>query len=80
VKRFLFLLIVLSMLLSACSFSKQPQKTMWEPDPEYVKELETSINQSRARRNGDTYCEKCDKYIEGKVRICTYCGQYISSL
>ncbi len=27
--------------------------------------------------NGDTYCRKCDKYIEGKVRICPYCGQYI---
>lgn len=30
-----------------------------------------------ALANGDTYCKDCDKYIEGKVRICTYCGQYI---
>lgn len=26
---------------------------------------------------GDTYCEKCDKYMEGRVRICKFCGQYI---
>lgn len=37
----------------------------------------TYDNNSIARRNGDTYCERCDKFIEGKVRICTYCGQYI---
>lgn len=27
--------------------------------------------------NGDTYCSNCDKFIEGKVRICPYCGQYV---
>lgn len=26
---------------------------------------------------GDTYCKKCKKYMEGKKRICTFCGQYI---
>lgn len=31
----------------------------------------------QADYNGDTYCKKCDKYIEGKVRICTFCGKYI---
>ena len=30
-----------------------------------------------ANSKGDSYCKKCDKYIEGKVRICTYCGQYL---
>lgn len=30
-----------------------------------------------AESSGDTYCANCDKYIEGKVRICTFCGQYI---
>lgn len=30
-----------------------------------------------ASENGDTYCKACDKFIEGKVRICPYCGQYI---
>ena len=30
-----------------------------------------------ARDNGDTYCKACDKFIEGKVRICPYCGKYI---
>lgn len=28
-------------------------------------------------RAGDSYCRKCKKYIEGIVRICPYCGQYI---
>lgn len=26
----------------------------------------------------DTYCKKCKKYMEGKKRICTFCGQYIN--
>ena len=30
-----------------------------------------------AQTNGDTYCKRCDKIIEGKVRVCPYCGKYI---
>ena len=30
-----------------------------------------------AEVNGDTYCQRCDKIIEGKVRVCPYCGKYI---
>ena len=32
---------------------------------------------NEAALKGDSYCKKCDKFIEGKVRICPYCGQYI---
>ena len=30
-----------------------------------------------AENNGDTYCSKCKKVNPGRVRICSYCGQYI---
>lgn len=49
-------------------------------DPKMVNQISNAINDSRASRasrNGDTYCKNCDRYIEGKVRICPYCGQYI---
>lgn len=30
-----------------------------------------------AAQRGDSYCKECKKYIEGIVKICPYCGQYI---
>lgn len=38
---------------------------------------DTPGKEIKAGFNGDTYCKRCDKYIEGTVRICPYCGQYI---
>ena len=57
-------------------------------NPDYTKEdpdvfrnafinYSESENKSEAEANGDTYCSSCKKFIEGKVRICPYCGQYI---
>ena len=40
-------------------------------DEDHVRELKSMIN------SNDSYCKKCDKYMEGKHRICTYCGQYL---
>lgn len=38
---------------------------------------EYNFDRIQADMNGDTYCSNCDKFIEGKVRICPYCGQYV---
>lgn len=37
----------------------------------------SSAKKLEAEMKGDTYCTKCDKVNPGRVRICTYCGQYI---
>lgn len=42
-----------------------------------VKKFTDSFNKEEAKSKGDTYCSKCGKFIEGKVRICPYCGKYI---
>ena len=39
---------------------------------------EYNFDRIQADMNGDTYCSNCDKFIEGKVRICPYCGQYVN--
>ena len=46
-------------------------------DQDYMSGIKNSMNQSQAKRNGDTYCSRCDKFIEGRVRICPTCGKYI---
>lgn len=30
-----------------------------------------------ADMKGDTYCTKCKKITDGKVRVCSHCGQYV---
>lgn len=47
---------------------------IWVNDADVAK---YDFNSPYAAMNGDTYCKKCKKYIEGRVRICTFCGQYI---
>ena len=47
---------------------------MWIDNSEIEK---YDFKSATAELNGDTYCKNCKKFIEGKVRICTYCGQYI---
>lgn len=46
-------------------------------DREEVERRSESLDRMQAEMNGDTYCSNCDKFIEGKVRICPYCGQYV---
>ena len=36
-----------------------------------------NVNAIKASLNGDSYCKSCHKYMAGKRRICTYCGQYL---
>lgn len=69
------LLVVIACTLVGCK--KKTANDLWDSivegnDPESVRKIREAI-----RGDEDTYCERCDKYIEGKVRICTYCGQYI---
>ena len=52
---------------------------MWV-DREGVDKISKQITGGKGHEaflKGDTYCRNCDKFIEGRVRICTYCGQYI---
>lgn len=73
-------LLLCIIICSACgkSAKKSAAPTFSPANQEYMQEIKNSMNESRAQRSGDTYCKRCDKYIEGKVRICPYCGQYIN--
>lgn len=42
-----------------------------------MKEGLEEAKQREAEAMGDSYCKECQKYAEGKVSICPYCGQYI---
>ena len=46
-------------------------------DRDHVDRIKIGLDSMQAEMNGDTYCANCDKFIEGKVRICPYCGQYV---
>lgn len=46
-------------------------------DQNEVNRLRGEWRATEANQRGDTYCTKCEKVNPGKVRICTYCGQYI---
>ena len=80
----LVVLVALIALLTGCTSienAMHPGETkvagVWVKDSEMAK-FDFKIDKSMiADSKGDSYCEKCDKYIAGKVRICTYCGQYI---
>jgi hypothetical protein len=51
---------------------------VWVEDKNLAKyDFGGGAKEVQANINGDTYCKKCDKFAEGKVRICPYCGQYI---
>ena len=51
---------------------------VWVEDKDLPKyDFGGGAKEVQANINGDTYCKKCDKFAEGKVRICPYCGQYI---
>lgn len=39
--------------------------------------FEWQTDEDVARQRGDTYCKKCGRITEGKVRICSYCGKYV---
>jgi uncharacterized lipoprotein len=75
------LLLAIIASLSGCSLINIPEPEVNDlskyADPESVKAITLSMKKNQARRNGDTYCKRCDKFIEGKVEICIYCGQYI---
>lgn len=73
---FVALSIAIAMCLSACHQGQTKIAGVWV-DKEEVDKYDFGINSMIADRNGDTYCKKCDKFIEGSVRICPYCGQYI---
>ena len=47
-------------------------------DRDHVDRIKIGLDSMQAEMNGDTYCANCDKFIAGTVRICPYCGQYVS--
>lgn len=77
--------LLISIVFSLCSCKKEPTpEEIWDSmyDKEHVAELASMVTGNlykgeEAAKRGDSYCKKCDKFIEGKVRICTYCGQYL---
>lgn len=78
---FILFAIVLLLLLSGCESIERmlhPNQTkvatIWVDNDEIAK---YNFKGAESNFNGDTYCQKCDKFIEGKVRICPYCGQYV---
>lgn len=56
---------------------KKLDEWMHDYDPEKLNQIGSNYKRSEAAQKGDTYCSNCDKFIEGKVRICTFCGEYI---
>lgn len=82
-----FICIVLLVVLAAgfCAGCKREPtlEEIWdsmvdqEEVDKRVSQINNSIKMHEAELKGDTYCPKCDKYMEGRSRICKYCGQYI---
>ena len=77
-------LIALLVSLTGCSsVQKALHPGMMQSAGTWVKQSEVdkykvkSMSSIDAAIKGDTYCESCKKVNPGKVRICTYCGQYI---
>lgn len=76
---------IVLLIVIACSLTGCKRKTaddIWDnieagADPEAVERMRNGMREAEAEMNGDTYCKDCEKFIEGKVRICPYCGQYI---
>lgn len=51
----------------------------WVDNEEIAKyDFSGGMKAIEAEMNGDTYCSKCKKLMEGKKRICTFCGEYIN--
>ena len=80
-KKVVLLLLIVALLLSGCESIEQamhPGKSkiagVWVDNANLSK---YDFNGITAETNGDTYCYKCKKFTEGKVRICPHCGQYI---
>jgi len=81
-------LLALCLMASGCQSRTSPgdalKNSLKNGDPEQAKayeeafsKIDFSNNKEKAAENGDSYCASCKKFIEGKVRICPYCGQYI---
>ena len=74
-------LVILALCVTGCVPEEYYRyKALHEPDEEFVKELSSHMRTDTERMadmNGDSYCKACDKAIEGKVRICSYCGKYL---
>ena len=83
-------IIVAALIIAALEFfcSETFEKMM---HPGQVKSLGVWVDQAaidkydfgggveaiEAELNGDTYCTKCNKITEGKVRVCSHCGKYV---
>lgn len=84
-KRFVCILLLVALAAGfcvGCERRRTPEE-IWDSmvDQEEVDKRVSQINNGikmyEAELKGDTYCPKCNKYMEGRLRICKYCGQYI---
>ena len=71
------LLVALIVLLSGCAPKGKVKIAGVWVDKANVDKYDFNVKGIEADIRGDSYCKKCDKFMEGKVRICKYCGQYI---
>lgn len=80
-KRIVAIALLIASLFMVAGCEKTAEEKINESfenvDREKVDKILDDWHKSQARENGDTYCKDCEKFIEGKVRICPYCGKYI---
>lgn len=76
-KVFVVLLAVSCLFLSGCqpSAEERAQQAMDSEIQKNKREFDKAYYSQMYPL--DTYCFDCEKFIEGKVRICPYCGQYV---
>lgn len=73
-------LVILALCVTGCVpeeyYRYKEMRLLQLPADEFLKEMRADTERMAAL-NGDSYCKTCDKAIEGKVRICSYCGKYL---
>ena len=73
----LVVLVAMVLMMSGCAPKGKVKIAGVWVDQSGVDKMKNAINNAQARDNGDTYCKRCDKFMEGRVKICKYCGKYI---
>ena len=73
----LMLLVAIVFLMAGCAPKGKVKIAGVWVDKASADKYDFNVKGIEADIRGDSYCKKCDRFIEGKVRICPNCGQYI---
>lgn len=85
-KKFVCVVLLVALAAGVCVGCKREPtpEEIWDSmvDHEKVEKFASQVTGNlykidEAAKHGDSYCAKCDKFIQGKVRICPHCGQYL---